>query len=140
MLVETASLFLAARLLHEHSESPLHRLQREPGLGLDNVRLRRVLAYIEDHLTEEITVSDLASIACLSVFHFTRAFAASTGAPPHCYVKGRRLERAKKLLTAGKLSLSEIAFDCQFSSQSSFTRAFRRATGVTPATYKRTIR
>jgi AraC family transcriptional regulator len=140
MLVETASLFSAARLLHEHSESPLRRLQREPRFGLDNVRLRRVLAYIEDHLTEEITVSDLARIACLRVFHFARAFAASVGAPPHSYVSGRRLERAKRLLSMGQLSLSEIAFDCQFSSQSSFTRAFRRATGVTPAKYKRAVR
>jgi AraC family transcriptional regulator len=140
MLVETASLFLAARLLHEHSESPAHRLQREPKFGLDNVRLRRVLGYIEEHLTEEITVGDLATIACLSAFHFTRAFAASVGAPPHSYVRKRRLERAKRLLAAGKLSLNEIPFDCQFSSQSSFTRAFRRATGVTPANYRRDVR
>ncbi|NLS03408.1 helix-turn-helix transcriptional regulator [Rhizobium sp. P32RR-XVIII] len=140
MLVETASLFLAARLLHDHSESPVRRLERQPTLGLDNVRLRRVLAYIEEHLTEEITVSDLASIACLSVFHFTRAFAASVGTPPHSYVSGRRLERAKKLLTIGQMSLSEIAFDCQYSSQSSFTRAFRRATGLTPAKFKQAVR
>lgn len=140
MLVETASLFLVARLLHEHSESPLGRLKREPKLGLDKVRLRRVLAYIEDHITEEITVSELAHIACLSVFHFARAFAASVGVPPHSYVSGLRLERAKKLLKVGRLSLSEIAFDCRFSSQSSFTRAFRRAIGITPAKYKRTVR
>jgi AraC family transcriptional regulator len=103
-------------------------------------RLRRVLAYIEEHLAEEITVGDLANVACLSVFHFTRAFAATMGVPPHRYVSRRRLESAKAMIATGRASLGEIALDCQFSSQSSFTRAFRRATGMMPAEYRRTLR
>jgi transcriptional regulator GlxA family with amidase domain len=46
---------------------------------LDDVRLRRVLAYIEEHLAEDISICDLANVACLSMFHFTRAFAATMG-------------------------------------------------------------
>ncbi len=107
---------------------------------LDDGRLRRVLAYVEEHLAEDITVADLANVACLSIFHFTRAFAAATGVPPHRYVSQRRLESAKAMIATGRASLSEIAFDCRFSSQSSFTRAFRRATGMTPAEYRRTLR
>jgi AraC family transcriptional regulator len=68
----------------------------------------------------------------------SRAFAAATGVPPHRYVSQRRLESAKAMIATGS-SLSEIAFNCQFSSQSSFTRAFRRATGMTPAEYRRTL-
>jgi AraC family transcriptional regulator len=102
--------------------------------------LRRVLAYVEEHLAEDITVADLANVACLSIFHFTRAFAAATGVPPHRYVSRRRLETAKAMIATGRASLSEIAHDCRFSSESSFTRAFRRATGVTPAQYRRTLR
>jgi AraC family transcriptional regulator len=107
---------------------------------LNNGRLRRVLTYLEEHLAEDITVTDLANVACLSIFHFTRAFAAATGVPPHRYVSRRRLESAKAMIATGRASLSEIAHDCRFSSQSSFTRAFRRATGVTPAEYRRTLR
>ena len=106
---------------------------------LDDVRLRRVLAYIEEHLAEDITVADLANVACLSIFHFTRAFAATMGVPPHRYVSQRRLESAKAMIATGRASLSEIALDCRFSSQSSFTRAFRRATGMTPAEYRRAL-
>jgi AraC family transcriptional regulator len=102
--------------------------------------LRRVLAYLEEHLAEDITVTDLANVACLSVFHFTRAFAATMGVPPHRYVSRRRLESAKAMIARGRASLSEIALDCRFSSQSSFTRAFRRATGLTPAEYRQTLR
>ena len=107
---------------------------------LDDGRLRRVLAYVEEHLAEDITVADLANVACLSIFHFTRAFAATMGVPPHRYVSRRRLETAKAMIATGRASLSKIALDCQFSSQSSFTRAFRRATGMTPAEYRRTLR
>jgi AraC family transcriptional regulator len=102
--------------------------------------LRRVLAYVEEHLAEEIAVADLANVACLSIFHFTRAFAATMGVPPHRYVSQRRLKNAKAMIATGRASLGEIALDSRFSSQSSFTRAFRRATGVTPAEYRRTLR
>ena len=137
MLVETSSLLLAARLAHSHLETELIRPPVPSRHRLDDGRLKRVLAYIEEHLAEEITVSDLANVACLSLFHFARAFAATVGMPPHRYVSSRRLENAKKQIAAGKASMSEIAFDCRFSSQSSFGRAFRRATGMTPAEYRR---
>jgi AraC family transcriptional regulator len=116
MLVETSSLLLAARLVHTHSETELIRSPIGSGHGLDGGRLRRVLAYVEEHLAEDITVTDLANVACLSIFHFTRAFAATMGVPPHRYVSQRRL-----------------------ASQSSFTRAFRRAMGMTPAEYRRAL-
>jgi AraC family transcriptional regulator len=139
MLVETSSLMLAARLAHAHAETELIRLPILTPHRLDDVRLRRVLTYIEEHLAEDITVADLANVACLSIFHFTRAFAATMGVPPHRFVSQRRLDSAKAMIATGS-SLSEIAFNCQFSSQSSFTRAFRRATGITPAEYRRTLR
>jgi AraC family transcriptional regulator len=120
---------------HSTVRSPIKSPHR-----LDDRRLRRVLAYVEEHLADDITVADLANVACLSIFHFTRAFAAATGVPPHRYVSRRRLETAKAMIATGRASLSEIAHDCRFSSESSFTRAFRRATGVTPAQYRRTLR
>jgi AraC family transcriptional regulator len=140
MFVETSSLLLAARLVHTHSEIGLIRPPLPSRHGLDDGRLRRVLAYIEEHLADDIAVADLANVACLSVFHFTRAFAGATGVPPHRYVSRRRLESAKAMIATGRASLDEIALDCRFSSQSSFTRAFRRATGVTPAEYRQTLR
>jgi AraC family transcriptional regulator len=140
MLVETSSLMLAARLAQAHAETELVRLPIPTPHRLDDMRLRRVLAYIEEHLAEDITVADLANVACLSIFHFTRAFAAAMGVPPHRYVSRRRLETARAMIATGRASLSEIALECRFSSQSSFTRAFRRATGMTPAEYRQTLR
>ena len=108
--------------------------------GLDRGRLRRVLDHIEANIEGDLSLEQLAAVACLSRFHFARAFKAAVGRSPHRYVSGRRLEIAKEMIATGRGSLSEIALDCQFSSQSSFTRAFHRATGMTPAEYRRALR
>jgi AraC family transcriptional regulator len=139
MLIETSSLFLAARLLQAHAEREI-AARDHGGRGLEEARLKRVLAYIEEHRFDEITVADLADVACLSLFHFTRAFTIAMGFPPYRYVSQRRLEAAKELIAGGRMSMAEIALCCQFSSQSSFARAFRRATGITPAEYRQSLR
>lgn len=140
MLVETASLMLVTWLVHSYAETDVAPPAPVSVPRLDDVRLRRVLDYITQHLHEKISVADLAEVACLSIFHFTRMFAASVGMPPSRYVSRLRLEHGKSLLAAGKLPLSEISLACCFSSQASFTRAFRRATGMTPAQYRRRSR
>ena len=137
MFAETSSLLFAARLIHEHLDAGPIRSRIRSRHPLDDRRLKRVLDYVEQHVSDDIAVADLANVACLSVFHFTRAFSAATGLPPHRYVSHRRLELAKAMIAAGRASIAEAAFLFRFSSQSSFTRAFRRATGMTPAMYRR---
>jgi AraC family transcriptional regulator len=140
MLVETSALALSARLAHSYAEPVSAQRPRFGSHRLDEVRLRRVLDYIAQHLDESITVARLAGVACLSPFHFARMFRASLGVAPHRYVSQQRLERAMVLLAAGKQPLSDIAVSCQFTSQPSFSRAFRRATGMTPGEYRRARR
>ena len=95
-------------------------------------RLSRVLDYVEANLEGDLTLDHLASIACLSRFHFARAFKAATGYSPHQYVSAKRLERAKAFLIRGDHSLVDIALTLNFSCQANFTRAFRQVTGQTP--------
>jgi AraC-like DNA-binding protein len=140
MFVETASLTLAARLLHKYGHRGISALSPLASHKLDHARLRRVLDYIAVHLADDVTVSDLAGVAGLSVFHFARMFTLAVGVSPHRYVSRMRLERAMAEIAEGKLPLSKIAFDARFSSQASFTRAFRRATEMTPGEYRRARR
>ncbi|MHB8883848.1 MAG: helix-turn-helix domain-containing protein [Methylovirgula sp.] len=107
-----------------------------PGKGLDPRRLQRVLDFIDDHLADNITIKKLAEIACLSAFHFARAFKAAVRRPPHHYVRDRRLRYAAMLLTGSLETLSGISLACGFSSPGNFSRAFHRATGVTPGQYR----
>ena len=140
MFAEVSSLMLAARLAHDYADGTAPGLPAGRSGRLGNGRLRRVLDHIDQHLEEEITVAQLARLANLSDFHFARMFTATLGIPPCRYVSRRRLENAMAMLAAGKLPLAEIAHRSHFSSQASFSRAFRRATGMTPGAYRRVVR
>lgn len=98
-------------------------------------RLRRVIDYVDAHIATPIALDEMAEVACLSRFHFVRAFKSHTGMTPCQYVGRLRIEYAKVLLRDGHRSLAHIANALLFSSQSTFTRAFRKATGVTPLQY-----
>lgn len=135
--VETAAVMLAARLIQKYCDRGPPTPIESPRHGLEQNRLRLALSYIEDNITEEISLEQLAAIAGYSVFHFARKFALAMGISPGRYISQRRLENAMLELTTGKLGLAEIALNAQFSSQASFTRAFHRVTGTTPNEYRR---
>lgn len=94
--------------------------------------LRAVEEYIHAHLDQNVALADLADVAHLSEFHFARLFKQTTGMPPHQFVIHQRVERAKRLIAAGRHSLSQIAIEVGFSDQSQLNRHFKRLVGVTP--------
>jgi AraC-like DNA-binding protein len=131
-----------------HIEHAIALLRGKPSLGqkailessahrLDNRRLRRVLDYIDANIRNDICLEDLAGIAHYSLFHFARKFTVAMGISPQRHISEVRMKVAMAELVAGTLPLAVIAFNAHFSSQASFTRAFRRATGVTPLEYRR---
>jgi AraC family transcriptional regulator len=141
LLAETLASSLAARLVQNHVSSSLAQaFQHITHEGLDRRRLSRVLDYIEAHLEGDLALDQLASIACLSRFHFARAFKAAIGQSPHRYVSAKRLEHAKALLKRRDQSLVDIALALNFSCQANFSRAFRQVTGQTPGQYRRSSR
>ena len=135
--VETASLMLAARLLQKYCDSGALAPTESSAHSLDHVRLRRVLDYIAANIENDISLTDLAGIAGYSPFHFARKFTLTMGISPHQYISRIRLDNAMGELATGRLPLAEIALNAHFSSQASFTRAFHRATGMTPNEYRR---
>jgi AraC family transcriptional regulator len=105
--------------------------------GLPAWQQRRVIEFIEAHLAEEISLAALAELAGLSLFHFAHAFTRSFGVPPHRYHMARRMDRARSLLRKPALSVTQIGIQIGFRESSSFTKAFRRFTGLTPTEYRR---
>jgi AraC family transcriptional regulator len=130
---------LSLVLLHE-----LLRLERTTTAPARSVRgglpawqQKRVVEFIEQHLAEEISLAALAELVDLSLYHFARAFKQSFGAPPHRYHMARRMDRARSLLQRPALSVTQIGARIGFRETSSFTRAFRKFTGLTPTEYRR---
>ena len=108
----------------------------EPSNGLSRQRLKRVRDYIETHLDDRLTLTDLAGVACLSPYHFSRSFKESVGIGPQRYVMQRRLDRAKTLIRRTNQPLAEIAQQVGLCDQSHLTSMFRSMTGVTPGQYR----
>lgn len=99
-------------------------------------RLRRVMDHVQSHLSERITLGDLAASAGLSRMYFAAQFRAATGLRPHEYVLRRRIERAQALLVESGDSLVEIALAVGFQTQAHFTTVFKRFTGETPRQWR----
>ena len=104
--------------------------------GLPPGAMRRVREHVEGHLSESMDLAELAAVAGLSVYHFTRAFKQSAGVTPHHYLVRRRIERAQEMLARSGLPLSEIALATGFSDQSHLSRHFRQMLGMTPGQFR----
>ena len=107
------------------------------GPDIGDRRLRRALAYIHDHIAQDISLETLASEGAMSRYHFARAFAKAVGSSPLQYVIGERMELAKARLKTLHAPVSEIALGVGYEDVSRFSRHFKRHVGVTPAAFRR---
>ena len=121
-----------------HYASVSFREQASHG-GLKHGQKRLLAQYVEENLDRNISLAELAGVAQLSAFHFTRKFRAEFGCPPHAWVLRRRLEQAKHQLARRDIPLKVVAASCGFADQSHMTRLFRRLAGMTPAEYRRSV-
>ena len=99
-------------------------------------KIENALSYINEHLSERLTVDMLAEKVYLSKYHFMRLFKESTGSTVHAYVRQKRLLYAAKLIREG-VNANKAAADAGFSDYSTFHRAFRESFSVSPGELKK---
>jgi AraC family transcriptional regulator len=129
------SLAIVARLLGKVCDE-----RTSPGgtriSGLPKWRLKRAIDYMAAHLSDSISLADIAASAGLTRMHFAAQFRASTGLRPHEYLLRRRIEQAQDLLARSRLPLVEIAFEVGFKTQAHFSTVFSRLVGETPYAWR----
>lgn len=130
MYGEALSTALGVHLLREYGVSVLG--PKKQGGRLPREKLLLAVAYIQDQLNADLTVSGIAQAVGLSPDHFTKLFKKSTGQTPYEYVVEARVRKAKELLTTGKFTISEAAYHVGFADQSHLTRHFKRVFGLPP--------
>jgi AraC-like DNA-binding protein len=100
------------------------------------IALRRARELIDRDFAQPLTLDSMAQAAHLSKFHFARAFTKAYGETPRTYLTRRRIERAKDLLRAANLTITEICFLVGFESVGSFSSRFRDLVGMSPTEYR----
>lgn len=98
--------------------------------------MQEVLDYIDSHLYETLSLSQLASIAHLSEGRFKTNFRLYTGLPPREYILRQKVKHAKKLLKDSHLSITQISYTLGFSSSQYFSTVFKRFTTLSPIEYR----
>jgi len=130
-------------VLHALTEAMVIEILRHkspPRSELANFRspqINTVLDYIETCFTEPITIEDLARIAGMSRFHFSRCFKDETGQSPYQYLLNKRINQAAVLLRGKRCNITEAALSVGLNDIGRFSRLFRKKYGCSPSQYRR---
>lgn len=129
---ESRLLWTMAQLVARHADDrPSVRAARA-----DQDMVARARAYLQQHLSENVTLRDLSDVVNVSACHLLRVFRNAAGLPPHAYLTQLRVSRAKVLLREG-LPIADVAATLGFTDQSHLNRHFKRIVGVTPGQFMR---
>lgn len=133
---ESRLLWTLARLIRRHADGvrSVSRLRA----GRERHAVGKAREYVEAHHAENVSLQELSRVANLSPFHLLRVFHEEVGLPPHAYLAGVRVVRAKALLSAGE-PVGRVAAETGFFDQSHLTKSFKRALGFTPGEYARGV-
>lgn len=122
---------LSYLILHHTDDSPNPRT-----VGNEPIAIRQAREYLEAHATNNVSLTDLASVVDLSPYHLVRTFRTAIGLPPHAYQIQCRLRQAKARLLEG-IPIVQVAHDTGFADQAHLTRCFKRVFGITPGSMQR---
>jgi AraC family transcriptional regulator len=125
---------IAGHLLREHADT---RARRSVKGRFSALQMGCIDRFIDERLGTDFGITDLAALLSLGPQRFTERFRLTVGMSPWRYVQRQRIHKAQQLLVQQQLPLAEIALRLGYCSQSHFSTAFRRVTGVTPSTYRK---
>jgi AraC family transcriptional regulator len=136
LFMDTLGSSVAEHLIATYSDAAIPQPSKG---GLGN-QLKQVIDYVEDNLSQNLTLKQIAAVAGVSISHIKTTFRESVGLPVHQYVIQRRVDRAHMLLREGKLPISRIAAETGFAHQSHLSYHLRRQFGVSPSESARRFR
>ncbi len=98
--------------------------------------IRKVTSYLTQNFSKNISLAEMADMAGLSLYHFTRKYKKETGVTPHQFLLSTRMSAAKYYLSNTTMTIKEIALSCGFEDESTFCYSFRKREGKTPKQFR----
>jgi AraC-like DNA-binding protein len=135
LLLQSTLLQLVYRL---DQQTPLQKIKHSPKHNNRGV-IEETIRYVEENLTSDLSLAILSERANFSPVYFHKLFRASTGKTLHDYVENQRIKKSIDLLISSEMNLTQIAYECGFSSQSYVSYAFKRRMKCSPREYAKTI-
>jgi AraC-like DNA-binding protein len=123
-------------IIHQLFSSFIYAEQEINSSHLLRHNMQEILLYLQNNLQNDITISELADIACLSKDHFTRIFKSLVGMPPTEFMIRKRIEKAQYLLLTTDMTHEQIIGETNFKSLSYFSRMFKKYTTYTPTVFR----
>lgn len=115
-------------------QEPTNEIRLTPPEVLE--RLNRAREFIDHCYDLPLDLEQISSHACFSRFHFLRLFRQAFNKTPHQYLVERRIEKAKELLSADQLRVTDVCFEVGFQSLGSFSSLFHKSVGHPPVTFR----
>lgn len=133
IFAESTSLALLTYIVRRYGIS---KTSSNGGKGLSAAKVRLLTEYIEVNLSEDMSLNSLAALVDLTPRYLCSGFKEAVGLSPYQFILRARIDKAKTLLKANRLPLSQVALSVGFANQSHFSHAFRKQTGMSPRTFR----
>ncbi|WBW98227.1 response regulator [Oceanirhabdus sp. W0125-5] len=135
-LLKITNLDVLKMTFSDHLKSIIKGINEEREEELHGI-IAKVLDYMERNYNKNISLNDLAEEFNMSYHYFSKFFKESTGKKFVDYLTEIRIEKSKELLKQGNLSVKEVCYEIGYRDPNYFSKAFRKATGVTPTEFRK---
>lgn len=102
-------------------------------------KMAKIVAHIHEDLDDALDYAELARLVHMAPFHFHRVFRQVVGRPVQSYIRRLRLDRAAGHLATSDMKILDVAVAAQYQSNEAFTRAFKKAFGITPSDFREVV-
>ncbi len=134
LMLQSISMQIAIQILRETGNDSLMK-NNKPADAYNYLKIAK--EYMRAHFNANIKIEDICKHIHISPYYFMHMFKEQTGRTPHEFLLALRLEKAEEMLKNGNYSIEEVGTSCGFVDAAHFSKAFKRAKGITPSRYKR---